>query len=149
MVRAMKYRMYGAFIASLGAAAFMLAADETFARSGSAPRGGVASPHSKFRPSVNQSLRHHRRNRDDVALWPAIDGDFYGAPDGGPLVDVAQPGSGNLHYTYSYDVPWDWTHRYPLTLPSERPYVPSCTAEAVTVPGRGGTEHTVNVTRCY
>ena len=142
MVRAMKYRIYGAFIASLGAAAFLLAADETFARSGSAPHGRFASPHSKFRPFVG----HHRRNRNDVALWPATDGYFYGPPDGEPLVDVTQPVSGS---PYSYDVPWDWAHRYPLTLPSERPYVPSCTVEAVTVPGRYGMEQTVNVTRCY
>jgi len=53
-------------------------------------------------------------------------------------------------YTYTYDVPWDWTHRFPPNVvPSDRPYVPSCPTEQVTVPGRGGAEHTVNITRCY
>ncbi|MGC0394370.1 hypothetical protein ABIF91_006756 [Bradyrhizobium sp. USDA 241] len=55
-----------------------------------------------------------------------------------------------MRYTYTYDVPWDWTHRYPPNVvPSNRPYVPSCPTEQVTVPGRGGSEHTVNIMRCY
>ena len=148
MVCAMTYRMYGALVASVGVAALLLAANETFARSGSGPRGAFASTHSMSRPSVSHLLRHHRRNGVGP-FWPAVGGYFDGPSDGQPLADVAQPVSGNLHYTYSYDVPWDWTHRYPLTLPSERPYVPSCASEAVTVPGRGGGEHTVNVMRCY
>jgi hypothetical protein len=66
---------------------------------------------------------------------------------GAPMIDVTQPS--NIHYTYTYDVPWDWTHRFPPNVvPSDRPYVPGCTNEVVTVPGRAG-EHTVNVTRCY
>jgi hypothetical protein len=147
MVRAMKFRMYAAVIASLSAAAaLMLAASETLARSGSAPRGAFASTHPIPHLSGAHGFRHHRRS--GVPFWPAVGG-FVDGPSGEPIVDAAQPVSGNLHYTYSYDVPWDWTHRYPLTLPSDRPYVPSCGSEIVTVPGRDGGEHTVNVMRCY
>src|SRR5712664_4219833 len=105
LVRAMTYRMYGAFIASLSVVALMLAANETFARSGTAPRGGFTSTHSISRPSVAQSLRHHRRNNVGT-LWPAVGGFFYGPSNGEPMVDVTQPISGDNHYTYTYDVPW-------------------------------------------
>jgi hypothetical protein len=100
-----------------------------------------------FRPGVAQPFRHHLRRGNVGTFWPG--GGFYdGAPNGEMPVDVGQPASGNFHYTYSYDVPWDWTHRYPLTLPSDRPYVPSCATETVTVPGRSG-DQAINVTRCY
>jgi hypothetical protein len=146
----MMYRMYGALVASLSVAAVMLTASEIFARPAGAP--GVAhvagaTPHPMFRPRVAQPFRHHRRSGNVGTFWPG--GGFYdGAPNGEMPVDVGQPASGNFHYTYSYDVPWDWTHRYPLTLPSERPYVPSCNTEVVTVPGSGG-DRAVNVMRCY
>ena len=66
------------------------------------------------------------------------------------MVDAAQPVSGAVPSAYSYDIPWDWAHRFPpLVAPSERPYVPSCPTEIVTVAGRDGREQTVNVTRCY
>ncbi len=140
-------RMYGAFTASLSVVALMLASNETFAAS-AAPRGGVTSTHSISRPSVAQSIRHHRRNNVG-AFWPAA-GDFYGPSNGEPIGDAGQPASGDVHYTYTYDVPWDWAHRYPPAVtPSDRPYVPSCPSEAVTVPGRGGEERTVNIMRCY
>jgi hypothetical protein len=149
LVRAMMYRMYGVFIASLSAVALMLAANETFARSGAAHRGGFTSTHSISHPLVAQSLRHHRRNNVGI-LWPGIGGFFYGPSNGEPMVDVTQPMSGDMHYTYTYDVPWDWVHRYPpAVIPSERPYVPSCPAETVTVPGRDGKEQTISVMRCY
>ena|SRR5271166_600063 len=149
LVRAMTYRMYGAFIASLSLVALMLAANETSARSGAALRGGFASTHSIAHPPVAHLLRHHRRNnRNNNAGGPAT-GDFsYGPSNGGPIGDVTQPASGDVHYTD--DIPWDWAHRYPPAVtPSERPYVPSCAAEAVKVPGRDGGEHTVSITRCY
>ena len=96
---------------------------------------------------LTQSFRHHRRNG---TFWPAV-GDFsYEPSNGEPLVDPTQPVSGDMHYTYTDDVPWDWAHRYPPTVtPSERPYVPSCPTEAVTVRGHDGNEQTVNVMRCY
>ena len=151
MVRAMMYRMYGALVASLSVAAVMLTANETFARPVAAPAAahgpGVAGPHPMFRPRVAQPFRHHLRRANVGTFWPG--GGFYdGAPNGEMPVDVGQPASGNFHYTYSYDVPWDWTHRYPLTLPSDRPYVPSCATETVTVPGHSG-DKAVNITRCY
>ena len=44
-------------------------------------------------------------------------------PNGEPLVDVPPPPSGDNRYTYTYDVTWDWAHRYPPDVtPSERPY---------------------------
>ncbi|MEY9621027.1 hypothetical protein ABH982_004484 [Bradyrhizobium ottawaense] len=83
--------------------------------------------------------------------WPGGGGFFYdGAGYSQPFVDAGQPVSTDVRYTYTYDVPWDWSHRFPPNVvPSDRPYVPSCPTEQVTVPGRGGSEHTVNITRCY
>jgi hypothetical protein len=139
--------MYGTFIASLGAVALLLAASETSARSGAGARGGF-STHSTSHRSVAQSLRHHRRNNAGI-VWPAVGGFFYGPSNGEPMVDVTQP-SGDLHYTYTYDVPWDWAHRYlPAVTPSERAYVPGCPAETVTVPGHDGKEQSVSIMRCY
>jgi hypothetical protein len=148
LVRAMTYRMYAALIASLSVVALMLAANETFARSGGAPRAAFASTHSMFRPSV--ALRHHRRNNGGT-FFPAVGGDFfYGPSTGEPLANATQPVSGGIHATCTYDIPWDWVHRCPPNVaPSERAYAPSCTAETATVPGHDGTERTVNITRCY
>ncbi|MGA2287806.1 hypothetical protein [Bradyrhizobium sp.] len=142
----MTYRMYGALIASLGAAALMLAADETFAGSGAAPQ---VSTRRVSRPFAARPFRHHNRN-DIGAFWPG-EGDFGDAPSNGePLVGAPQPPSGDIHYTYTYDVPWDWAHRLPpAVIPSDHPYVPSCPTETVKVPGRDGMERTVNVMRCY
>ena len=149
LVRAMTYRMYGALIASLSVIALMLAANETFARSGAARGGGVASTHSISRPSIAHSFRHHRRNNVGGFFWPGDEG-FYGPSNGEPMVDVTQPASGDIRYTNTYDVPWDWAHRFPPAVaPSERPYVPSCPAETVTVPGQDGKEQTVSIMRCY
>jgi hypothetical protein len=145
----MAYRMYGAFVASLSVVALMLAADETSARSATATRAGVAPRHSVSRPFLAHSFRHHRRNTAGI-FWPGAE-DFYGpSSNGEPLVDATQPPSGDVHYTYTYDVPWDWAHRYPPAVaPSDRPYVSGCPAESVTVPGRDGKDQTVNVIRCY
>ncbi|WP_407181231.1 hypothetical protein [Bradyrhizobium sp. STM 3562] len=144
----MTHRIYGTLVASVSAAVLMLAADEALARSGAAPRAGFVSPHAISRPAVARALRHHRRF-DGGFFWP---GDvYYGPSYGEPLADIPPPSvSNDVHYTYTYDVPWDWAHRYPpLVAPSDRPYVPSCPAEAVKVPGRNGEEQTVNVIRCY
>jgi hypothetical protein len=141
--------MHRAVIASLSGVAILLAANQTFARSGAAPHGGVVSTHSISRPLLAQSFRHHRRNGLG-AVWPGAADLEYGSPNGEPIVDLTQPPSGEIHQSYTEDVPWDWAHRYPPAVtPSDRPYVPSCPTEAVTVPGRGGGEQTVNVTRCY
>jgi hypothetical protein len=147
MVRAMTHKMYGAVVASVGAVALLLGAGEAFARSGAAPHGAFHSGHSISHRSLAQSLRHHRRNNAGF-FWPG-DG-FYddGSSNGGePLADGSQPApSGDVHYTYKYDVPWDWAHRFP---PAEHPYVPSCPSEDVTVPGHDGGQQTVRITRCY
>ncbi|MBR1121499.1 hypothetical protein JQ628_08255 [Bradyrhizobium lablabi] len=150
----MKYKMYGALLASLSVAAVMLPAGDTFARPGggapaAAPPAGFARPAPMFRPGA-RAFRNH--NRGTLGFFPGFGGfygDYYdGAPYSQPPVDAVPQMPNKFHYTYSYDVPWDWTHRYPLTLPSDRPYVPGCNTEVVTVPGRGG-DHSVNVTRCY
>ncbi|SDT15292.1 hypothetical protein SAMN05444158_4590 [Bradyrhizobium canariense] len=146
----MTYRMYGAFIASLSVVALVLTANETFAAgSGAVHRGGFTSAHAMARGSVAQSFRHGRRNNRGT-FWPGDGGFYYEPSDGEPPIDATPPTSGDNHYTYTYDVPWDWAHRFPPAVtPSEHPYVPSCPAETVTVPGHDGKEQTVNITRCY
>jgi hypothetical protein len=150
---AMTYRSYGAFIASLGAAVLMLGANEIFAASGAAQGVTLAPAHPALRPSVVR-LPHHRRNNIG-AFWPGAadwsDGPSYREPG----MDAAPPApsmSGEMHYTYTYDAPWDAVHRLPPAVtPSARPYVPECTAESVTVPRRDGTDQTatINIMRCY
>ena len=143
----MTYRMYGAFIASLSAVALMLAANPAFARSGAAVRGGFT--HSISHASAAHLFRHHRRNNIG-AFWPGVEDYPYGPSNGEPMVDGAPPASGDIHYTQTYDVPWDWAHRFPPAVtPSDRPYVSSCPAETVTVLGHDGREQTVNIMRCY
>ncbi|MEY9185569.1 hypothetical protein ABIA41_007004 [Bradyrhizobium sp. USDA 313] len=112
------------------------------------------------RPPLRHRLERVRRSRRAPGstaaalrgcIGRAAAGFFYdGAGTSQPFVDAGQPLSSDVRYTYTYDVPWDWTHRYPPNVvPSNRPYVPSCPTEQVTVPGRGGSEHTVNIMRCY
>jgi hypothetical protein len=145
----MTYRMHGALIACLGVAAAILVTNETFAQSGAAARGGLGSTRSISHPPLTPSHRHHRRNNAGT-FWPAAGDLSYGQANDEPMVDVTQPASGDIHYTHTNDVPWDWAHRYPpAVIPSERPYVPSCPAETVTVTGRDGQEQTVRIVRCY
>ena len=110
----------------------------------------AAAPPAVVHPPIAPGARFHRRNNPWV-YWPGGGGFFYdGAMNSQPFVDAGQPLSNDVRYTYTYDVPWDWTHRFPPNVvPSDRPYVPSCPTESVTVPGRGGGEHTVNIMRCY
>jgi hypothetical protein len=149
----MTYRMYGVFIASLSAVALMLAANETFGGSGGAHVGGVAPAPPISHPPVAGSPRHHRGSNVG-GLWPAAGGYFYGPSYADPMVaDVTRPVSGDIHYTYTYDVPWDAVHRYPpppVTPPATvfRTYVPGCAAQTVTVPWGDGKEQTVNIVRC-
>jgi hypothetical protein len=143
----MKSTTQKAFIASLGALALTFAAGETFARSGGATGAGAAAARAIAHPAAAHAFRQHRRG----FIGPAVGG-LYDGTDGAGLVDApqSQPAAGDVRYTYTYDVPWDWAHRYPPNVvPSDRPYVSSCGAETVTVPGRGGREQTVNITRCY
>ena len=147
----MTYRLYGAFLASLSAAALLFAANETLARSGggAAPHGVTVGP-TTARPHIAPLARFHRRNSS--AYWPG-GGFLYWPPTTDSYADMAQPPLSNdvgyTNTTNTYDIPWDWAHRYPPNVvPSDRPYVPSCPSETVTVPGRGG-EQTVNIIRCY
>jgi|SRR6476620_11731607 hypothetical protein len=137
-------------IVSLGGLGLMLAAGEAFAGAG-AGQGTTSATHAASRPSIARSLGHHRGHRGD-AFWPGVvDGD-YGPAYGEPGPDVTPPPSGDVHYTYTYDVPWDAVHRFPPNVaPSTRPYVPDCTSQTVTVPRDDGAEQTanINVIRCY
>jgi hypothetical protein len=143
----MTYRMHGALVASLSLVALSFAGNETFARSGAAP--GAAHARGPVPPSVAASLRHHRGNRAR-AFWPGGGGFFYDPSMGQAPVDFAQPAPRDMHYTYTYDVPWDWAHRYPpAVIPSARAYVPECPEQTVTVAGKGGKQQTVNIIRCY
>jgi hypothetical protein len=143
--------MHWAFIASVSATALLLAANETFARSGVAPAFSSARPipHASIFPA----FRHHPRHNIGT-WWPGAGGYYYGpsndAAFSDSLPDVTQPMSRDIRYTYTQDVPWDWAHRYPPNVvPSDRPYVSSCSSEPVTVPGWNGEEKTINITRCY
>jgi hypothetical protein len=144
--------MYFALIAGLGVAALMLPPAKTFARSGAAaPAGAFASMRPIARPGVAQPFRHHHRGFVGGTFWPGDFGYGYGPTTyGEPVTQVPQAGSQDIHYTTTYDVPWDWAHRYPPQVaPSDHPYVSSCPVESVTVAGRNGGEQTINVMRCY
>jgi hypothetical protein len=141
----MTYRMHRAVIASLSAAMLMCAASETFARSGAAPGGARSAPHA----SAAHGFGHHRRHNAGT-YWPGAGGYYYTPSNDEPMIDAMQSASRDIRYTYTYDVPWDWAHRYPPNVvPSDRPYVSNCSSEPVTVRGRNGGEQTVNITRCY
>jgi hypothetical protein len=137
--------MYGVFSASLTVIALMLATSDTFARTGAAPHGVSTSAHSISHPLLARSHRHHN-NRG--TYWPGVGDGYYEPSTGEPTADVTQPPSGDVHYTY--DVPWDWAHRYPPAVtPSERPYVPSCPTETISVAGHDGKRQSVNITQCF
>jgi hypothetical protein len=153
----MMSRSNGALLASLSAAALLIGSSDSFARpGGAAPHGMVtaAAPSAAARPPIAPGARFRGRGNgfsNPWVYWPGGGGFYYdGGAYGQPFADVGQPVTDDVRYTYTYDVPWDWTHRFPPNVvPSDRPYVPSCPTEQVTVPGRGGVEHTVNITRCY
>jgi hypothetical protein len=136
----MTYRMHWAFVACLGAAALILAANESFAASGT---HGGASVHRSIGPA-----RHHHRGNQTGAYWPGIGDSYYDPSYGEPAVDFTQPTPRN---SYASDIPWDWAHRYPpvVTDPGFRPYVPDCHEQTVKVPGNGDEQHAVNILRCY
>lgn len=145
MVRTMSFKKYSALIASLSAAALMLAASEASAGT-TGPRGGATAPHAiGHRPFVH-AFRH--RGPFGAVVWPGDTG--YDSAYGQAPADVIPPASNDVHYTYTYDVPWDWAHRLPPKVaPSDRAYVPSCSVEGVNVPDNNGESHTVNVTSCH
>jgi hypothetical protein len=147
LVRAMKSMMCRTLIASAGALALVLAANETFAASRATSRGGSGASHLTSHRLAAHSFRHHRRTQAGF-VWPGDDDSFYGS--NGAVVDGAQPVPGDTQYTDTNDFPWDWAHRYPpAVIPSARPYVSSCPSETVTVPDGHGGSGQVNVIRCY
>jgi len=142
----MTSKMYAALIASVGVVALVSAVNESSARTGTASRAFTPA-RSISHPAFAHALRHSRR-RNAGLVW-ATDSYGYGSPDGAPLADGTAPPSGDVHYTTTYDVPWDWAHRLPPNVtPADRPYVPSCPTQVVTVPGRNGSQN-VNVTQCF
>ena len=83
-------------------------------------------------------------------FWPGDYGDGTYPSGGEPYADVPPQTSQDVHYTTTYDVPWDWAHRFPPNVtPSDKPYVSSCPVETVRTTGRDGSEQTINVMRCY
>ena len=141
----MNRNMYGAIAAALTVLA--LGPGAATAGSGAGPRAAFAAPH----PGFAGSFRHFHRHNGAFTYWPGYDDYGYGPTYGEPSGGIAPPPASNdVHSTTTYDVPWDWAHRFPpMVAPSDHPYVPGCHDEAVTVPGRGGAERIVNVTRCY
>ena len=109
MVSAMTYRT--TFIASLSAAALLLATSETFADPGMVRGPGVAPGRPAF-PTFRSMNHHHNRG---FGFFPG-GGYFYGpsAEYDAPLA-VAPPlkTSDDLRYTCVYDIPWDYVHRCP------------------------------------
>src|SRR5690349_9677843 len=135
----MTYTKFGALVASVGVIAFALASDEASARTSRG--GGVVTARPLARPFTAHAFRH----RHGGVFLPGIGGDFYGS-NGAPVTEATPPTSSDVHYTYTYQAPWDWAHRNPPNVaPSDRPYVPGCTSESVKVPGSTGGEHVVNV----
>ena len=139
------YRLSVAVASCLGAAALALCATAASARPGATPGAGVArGPMISHAPSM-RAFRHHNRFGGG-SYWP---GAYAYGTTSEPVAETPPPASTDVHYTYTYDVPWDWAHRYPPNVvPSDRPYVSSCPMETVKVLGRAG-EQTVNITRCY
>lgn len=149
-------RSYGALLASLSAAALLLSPSDSVARPGGAPQGMMtaAAPPAAARPPIAPAARFRGRNHgfnNPWVYWPGGGGFFYdSATYSEAFAGAGQPITNDVRYTYTYDVPWDWAHRFPPNVvPSDRPYVSSCPTEHVIVPGRGGAEHTVNIMRCY
>ena len=136
------------------AAALMSSSEAASARSGAAVAAPVAagpigpSQVAPPSPGARPFIRHHHRGTR--AYLPAAGAFAYGGPDEPVPRQVPERTSADVRYTYTYDVPWDWAHRFPPNVvPSDRPYVSSCPMQTVTVPGRRGGDHTVTITRCY
>jgi hypothetical protein len=147
----MTYSRSRTLLASLSGLALLIATGESFAAGPVVAHGG-AMAHPAFRPGLGRGVGHHRGRNG--GFWPGYvygDGDgYYGASP----VDSGAPAqaSGDVHYTYTYDVPWDQVHRFPPNVvPSNRPYVQECSTQSVTVPRRGGSDQTadINIMRCY
>jgi len=150
-VQTSTFRISDLIVIAAAVAALLLSVGAAAARSGvaAAPVGAghVGPGHAGARaPGIRPFVHHHRGHG---AFLPAVGAFAYGPYAEPAAPEVPDHTSADVRYTYTYDVPWDWAHRYPPNVvPSDRPYVSSCPVETVQVPGRGG-EHTVNITRCY
>ena len=149
----MMYKAYTVLILSLGATVLT-----SHAFGGPRPANAVisASTHSTVHPSVARSPNHHNR-RNVGNFFPATGGFFWDSQPGEVIAPpLSGPISDDFNYTYKYDVPWDWAHRYPPGFFGSPPappappvsYTPGCPAQTVTVPGADGKDQTVTVVRC-
>jgi len=152
----MTSKVSAVFIMSVGVA-LVLVSCETFAGSATAPAS--ASTHTPFvRPLTRPHDRHFGRNA--APFRPFVGTPFWGPWYGQRDFEFAQPVSGdrNYNFTYKFDVPWDWAHRYPPSFfesPATAPAPPApviystgCPAQTVTVPGANGSQQTVSIVRC-
>jgi hypothetical protein len=151
----MTNKAYAAFIASLGVA-LALVSTETFGlEAGHGAKS--ASTHSGGHPSVTRTLKHHKGRNAGVL---AVEGSAFGPWNWDRRVEITQPVSGDIHYTFTYEPLWDAAHRYapalghydPAAVATElaiRPFVPGCPTQTVTVPSGDGKERTISIIRCY
>src|SRR5262249_54062918 len=130
------YKVCSAFIVSIS----VLASNQALAQSGAALRvGSSASTHQNFQPIVNRPLGHrvvrpldhriarplhHRIGRNVGAFFPTTGPFFWGIPNAEALQPVDSM-VGDFNYTYKYDVPWDWAHRYPPSFFASPPEPPA------------------------
>ena len=161
----MMYKVSAAFIMCISVT-LALASNQAFGQSGAALGGRAASTHSTSHPSITRSLHHqnrsamlHHRNRRNIQ--PFFNGGFCCETlNGVPNTEVAQPPgsmSGDFHYTFKNEVPWDWAHSLPPNFfgaaPADSPapavsYAPGCRTQTVTAPGTDGKDQTINMVRC-
>ena len=159
----MMYKVSAAFIMSISVA-LALASNQAFGQSGAA-LGGRAASVSTFQPLATRSLHHlnrrnmlHHLNRRNIQ--PFFNGGFCCEPlNGLPGVDLAPAPAmtGDFHYTFKNEVPWDWAHSLPPNFfgaaPADSPapgvsYAPGCRTQTVTAPGADGKDQTINMLRC-
>jgi hypothetical protein len=101
MVGIMASTAYRTVVASLGAVALVLSADEASAEAGTGNRGAIASAPSIVRPirhpSAARPLRHYHR-KNVGAFWPPFADTVYETNGRLPLEYTART-SADIHYT--------------------------------------------------
>ncbi|MGJ4883091.1 hypothetical protein [Bradyrhizobium sp. HKCCYLRH1065] len=153
-VRTSAYRNSRVLVVCAAAAALVFSSEAASARSGVAVAAPAAAGQAGASqvvppaPGVRSFVRHHHRGYR--SYLPAAGAFAYGGYGEPVPQQIPEHTSADVRYTYTYDVPWDWVHRFPPNVvPSDRPYVSSCPMQTVTVPGRRGGDHSVTITRCY
>jgi hypothetical protein len=154
----MTSKVSAAFVMSVGVALALLSS-ETFGASATAPAPASPSTHTPFVRPLTRT-HDHRIGRNIGPFRPLVGSPFWGPWNGQRDLELAQPVAGdrNYNFTYKFDVPWDWAHRYPPSffespaMPSPPPspvfYNPGCPAQTVTVPSASGAQQTVSIIRC-